>query len=101
MDVTIKYKDHQSFTIQEIVAQAKRNYGKGTIVNIMPDSSKPEDLVEFAIFLWMTEDQVSFWHEDKHTYADKMKQRKAELMQAYSEAIDSVIKDNETKLTED
>lgn len=101
MNVTLQYSDSSSFTIDEIKAQAERNYGSGVSVKVMPESTRPADLVEFAIGIWITGDQVSYYYDDPHTYKDKMKTLKAELMYRYGEAIDSVIKDNERKLTGD
>jgi hypothetical protein len=101
MQVEIKYNDNQSFTVEEVIAQAKRNYGTGASVKILPDSTRPTDLVAFAISIWITEEQISYWYDDKHTYLEKMKKLKSELMYRFGETIDSVIKDNENKLTGD
>lgn len=101
MQVELKFSDTNSFTIEEVIAQAKRNYGQGVSVKIMPESMRPTDLLEFAISNFITAEQVSYYFDDQFTYASKMKKLKADIMYRFSESIDSVIKENERKILGD
>lgn len=101
MKVTLEFNDNYSFTVDEIVANAKRNYGPGTSVRIMPESHRPNDLVEFAIQVWITAEQVSLYYDDPHMYKEKMKKVKSNILESVGEIIDSVIKDNERKIEGD
>ena len=49
MQVTIKYSDGESLTVEEIAHQAMANYGKNVDVEVMPDSTNAHDLIYFAV----------------------------------------------------
>ncbi len=101
MKVTISYHDRESFTVEEVISTAKRNYGKNVEVNVSHESSRPKDILYFAIQSIITQEQVSLFFEDKHTYAKEMQKLRADVLYTVQEVMDNVIMDNEEKLAED
>lgn len=99
MEITIKYTDEASLTVEEIVAQAMHNYGKYTSVQVAPSSNKPHDLIYFGLQQILTHQQLSMLYDDKHTYTEKMQKLRAETLYKVQEILDSVIVDNEAKIT--
>ena len=68
MKITLTYFDEESFTPEEVIKQATHNYGKAVDVHIMPDSTKPHDLIYFAIQQIITHQQLSMLYDDKLGY---------------------------------
>lgn len=101
MNVTIIYHDREAFTIEEVISNAKRNYGKNVAVSVSAESSKPYDLLYFAIQSLITQDQLSLFFDDKNTYTKELQKLRADIIYQVQEALDSVIIDNEAKLTKD
>lgn len=101
MNVNISYHDRESFTIEEVIAAAKRNYGKNVSVSVTPESSKPFDILYFALQSMVTQDQLSLFFDDKNTYAKELQKLRAEIIYRVQETLDSVIMNNEEKLTKD
>ena len=101
MKVTIGYYDRESFTVDEIVSAAKRNYGKNVEVNVSHESSKPKDILYFALQSIITQDQLSLFFDDKNTYAKELQKLRADIIYKVQETLDSVIMDNEEKLAKD
>lgn len=99
MEVTIKYNDEHSLTVEEVVKQAEFNYGKSVVVDIMPDSTKAYDLIYFGLQQIMTHQQLSMLYDDKSGYQSKLKNLRSETLFKLQEIIDQVIIDNEAKVT--
>ena len=98
MEVTIKYNDDHSLTVEEIVRQASHNYGKAVEVTVMPDSNKAHDLIYFGLQNIMTHKQLSAFYDDKHGYSKAVQALRAETLYKVQEIIDQVIIDNEAKV---
>jgi hypothetical protein len=99
MQVTIKYTDDHSLTVEEIVQQATHSYGKYVEVSVTPESFKPHDLIYFGMQQIMTHQQLSMFYDDKHTYAINIQKLRAETLYKVQEILDQVIVDNEAKIT--
>lgn len=99
MQVTIKYSDDSSLTKEEILRQCYHNYGESAQVEIMPDSSKPHDLIYHAVRLIMTHDQISMFFDNKLEYPKKIQKLRNEMIMKISEIVDQVIIDNEERVT--
>ena len=98
MQVTLTYFDEESFTREEVVKQAIHNYGKAVDVHIMPDSTKPHDLIYFAIQQIITHQQLSMLYDDKLGYQAGLQALRNETLYKLEEIIDQVIIDNESKV---
>lgn len=100
MEVTIRYNDEYSLTVEEVVKQAQSNYGygKNVMVDIMPDSTKAYDLIYFGLQQIMTHQQLSMLYDDKTGYQSKLKNLRSETLFKLQEIIDQVIIDNEAKI---
>lgn len=101
MDVTVKYHDRESFTVEEVVAAAKRNYGANVHVEVSPESNKPKDFLYFALQGLITHEQLSLFFNDKNTYSSELQKLRKEVLEIVREVMDTVIIDNEIKLTKD
>jgi hypothetical protein len=99
--VTVTYHDRDSFTADEIVASAKRNYGPNTHVELTPESTKPKDFLYFAIQGLITHEQLSLFFSDKNTYNTELLKLRKEILETVREVMDTVIIDNEAKLAKD
>lgn len=99
MQVTIKYTDGHSLTVEEIVRQAVENYGKNVEVEVLPDSTKPHDLIYFAIQKIMTHDQLSAFYDDKTGYQKTIQNLRNDLVFKLGDIVGQVIIDNESKVT--
>jgi hypothetical protein len=98
MKITLTYFDEESFTREEVVKQAIHNYGKAVDVHIMPDSTKPHDLIYFAIQQIITHQQLSMLYDDKLGYQASLQALRNETLYKITEIIDQVIIDNESKV---
>lgn len=98
MEVTIKYSDDHSLTVEEIVRQASHNYGKNVEVLVTPDSFKPHDLIYFGLQQIITHSQLSFFYDDKHTYSANVQRLRNETLYKVQEILDQVIIDNESRI---
>ena len=98
MEVTIKFNDEHSLTVEEIVKQAEQNYGRSVVVDVMPDSTKAYDLIYFGLQQIMTHQQLSMLFDDKSGYQSKLKNLRSETLFKLQEIIDQVIIDNESKV---
>lgn len=101
MYVTINYHDRESFTVEEVVSAAKRNYGKNVSVTVSPESSKTNDILYFALQSVITQDQLSLFFDNQDTYAKEIHKLRADILYLVQETMDKVIIDNEAKLTKD
>lgn len=101
MNVTLTYHDNESFTVEEVVSAARRNYGKNVAVSVTPESNKPDDMLYFALQSIITQDQLSLFFDNKDTYTKELQKLRTCVMHDVQAMMDSVIMDNETKLTKD
>jgi hypothetical protein len=99
MQVTIKYHDTESLTVEEIVRNATHNYGKQVEVDILPDSLKAHDLIYFGLQQILTHDQLSILFNDKFGYQKEIKNLRSKTLMKLEEILDQVIIDNESKIT--
>ena len=99
MRVRISYQDTQSFNMEEVITQAKREYGKGVSVEVYPDSNLPHDMLYFAIQQMITQEQLSLLFDNKSFYESEIKKLRSEILYKVEEILDSVIIDNEGKAT--
>lgn len=99
MHVTIKYHDDTSLTKEEILRQSYHNYGKSAEVEIMPDSTKPHDMIYHGIQAIITHDQISMFYDNKVDYQKNIQKLRNETLYKIQEILDQVIIDNEVKVT--
>lgn len=99
--VVVTYHDRESFTVDEIIAAAKRNYGSNAHVDVSPESAKPKDFLYFAIQGLITHEQLSLFFNDKNTYNTELLKLRKEILEVVREVMDTVIIDNEAKLAKD
>jgi hypothetical protein len=99
MEVTIKYNDEHSLTVEEVVRQAEQNYGRSVLVDVMPDSTKAYDLIYFGLQQILTHQQLSMLFDDKSGYQSKLKNLRSETLFKIQEIVDQVLIDNEAKVT--
>lgn len=101
MQVNISYYDRESFTVDEVVASARRNYGRNVQVTVTPESSKVEDILYLALQSLITQDQLSLFFDNKDTYSQELSKLRSDVMLKVREIMDLVIIDNEARLTGD
>jgi hypothetical protein len=101
MQVKINYIDREAFTIEEIVANARRVYGQSATVTVLPESNRNKDFLYFALQNMITQQQLSLFFDNKDTYAIELQKLRADILYSVQEVMDSVIIDNESKLTKD
>lgn len=99
MEVTIKFNDEHSLTVEEIVKQAEQNYGRSVVVDVMPDSTKAYDLIYFGLQQILTHQQLSMLFDDKSGYQSKLKNLRSDTLFKIQEIVDQVLIDNEAKVT--
>ena len=98
MEVTIKFNDEHSLTVEEIVKQAEYNYGRSVVVDVMPDSTKAHDLIYFGIQSIITHDQLGFLFNDKLGYQKSIQALRNDTLDKIEEILSQVIIDNEAKV---
>ena len=98
MKVTLTYYDTDSFTVEEVVRQASHNYGKSVKVDIMPESTKPHDLIYFGLQQIITHQQLSLLFDDKLGYQSSLQKLRNETLFKIEEILNQVIIDNESKV---
>lgn len=99
MKVQIQYYDETSFTAEEVVKLAQHNYGKNVKVDIQADSLAPHDQIYFAIQQILTHRQLALMYDNKYSYQEDIKALRAETLYKLEEILDSVIIDNESKVS--
>lgn len=97
MKVVIKYQDPDSFNIEEVVAQAKKLHGKGTEIEVYPDSNLPHDMLYFALQQMTTQKQLSLLYDEGAQYHQKLNLLRAEILYKVTELLDEVIMDTEAR----
>jgi hypothetical protein len=98
MKVTIQYYDSESLTVEEVVTQAEKNYGKDVRVECMPESSIAYDLIYFGLQQLITHEQLSMLFSKNESYQLDLKKLRSDVLYKVSEIIDQVIIDNENKV---
>lgn len=98
MQVVVKYHDHESFLIEEVIRQAKENYGKTAIVSVMPESDTPMDYLYFALQRLITGNQITLLYDSKEQYAKDLDNLRSETLYKVGEVLNEVFMDNEAKL---
>lgn len=98
MEVVVKYHDNQSFLIEEIIRQAKNNYGNQVSVRVTPDSDTPIDYLYFAIQRLISGDQLSLLYDSGALYQKDLEKLRAEIMYKIGEVLNEVIMDNEARI---
>lgn len=99
MKVKLEYHDSESLTVEEIVSQAQRNYGKNVRVEVMPDSTIAYDLIYHGISMLTTHAQVGILHDDKLSYHGEVQKLRNNVLVKLTEILDQVIVDTEEKIT--
>lgn len=99
MKVNISYYDDSSFTSEEVVRLAQHNYGKTVKVEVLPDSFAPHDIIYFALQQIITSRQLQLLYDNKDTYQSDIKLLRAETLGKLAELLDSVIIDNESRVS--
>ena len=101
MQVTVKYYDTDSFLIEEVIRQAKNNYGAQAQVSVFPDSDTPIDYLYFAIRRLITGEQLTLLYDSGALYQKDLERLRAETMRKVGEVLDDVIMETEAKLTKE
>jgi hypothetical protein len=97
MKVKLTYHDQESFTIDEVIRQAKQNYGSGVEVEILPESTTTPDILYFALQQMIVHKQLSALYDAKSAYHQEIKKLREETLYKVQEVLDEVIMDNEAK----
>lgn len=96
--VTIKYVDSTSLTMEEIVRLAETNYGKRATVEITADSSLPYDQIYWGIQQVITKEQLSLLFDKTCNYNKDIQKLRLSIIDKLEEIVDQVIVDNEAKV---
>lgn len=99
MQVRITYFDHTSLTKEEVIRQAKENYGDGVEVEILPSSDDPWDIIYFGLQQVLTYDQLAILFDSDALYPNKLKELKAVALARLEKELNTVIKDNEIRVS--
>lgn len=98
MQVIVKYHDNESFLLEEVVKQARTNYGAAASVRVLPESDTPIDYLYFALQRLITGDQLSLLYESGDQYPQHLDKLRAETLYKVGEVLNEVLMDNEHKL---
>lgn len=98
MQVTITYHDNDSLLIEEVVRQAKNNYGDRTNIKVAPESDTPIDHLYFAIQRLITGEHLTLLYDSGSTYQKDLEKLRAETMYKLGEVLNEVLMDNEFKI---
>jgi len=98
MRVELKYHDTSSFLIEEVIKEAKANYGSQVSVTISPDSDTPIDHLYFALQRLITGEHLTLLFDSDSTYQKDLEKLRAETMYKVGEILNEVIMDNESKI---
>lgn len=99
MEVTIKYHDTESFTVEEVVKRAVDNYGKAAIVEVRPESTLAYDYITFGIQQLISHEQFSLIFDRGSDYQTEVRKLRANVLFKLTELLDQVIIDNESKVS--
>lgn len=99
MRVQITYVDQDSFTVEEVVKQAVKNYGKQIQVEVMPESTIAYDHIYFGIQQLVTHEQLSLLFDKGGDYHNSLQKLRSQVLYKITEILDQVIVDNESKVS--
>ena len=100
MKVKITYHDNEAFTADEVIRQAKHNYGNQVAIEVYPESNNASDILYFAIQQLITHEQLSLLFDNSGSYHVDIKKLRSETLFKIEEILDEVISDNEVKVSE-
>lgn len=100
MQVKLTYHDTESFTVDEVIRQAKHNYGSNVSIEVSPESNSAVDILYFAIQQLITHEQLSLLFDSRGSYHQDIKKLRSETLYQIERVLDEVILDNETKVSE-
>jgi hypothetical protein len=98
MQVIVKYHDNDSLLIEEVIKQAKDNYGAQASVKVLPESDTPIDYLYFALQRLITGEHLSLLYDSGSTYHQDLGKLRAEALFKVGEVLNEVIMDNEGRL---
>ena len=98
MKVKIEYHDNDSLTVEEVVQQAVRNYGKNARIEVMPESTIAYDMIYFGLQQLITHEQLSILFERDGNYQEELKKLRSNVLYKVEEIVTQVIIDNESKV---
>lgn len=99
MEVNIRYHDHHSLTVEEVVKHAQEAFGSRVKVECRPDSHLPDDYLTFALHQLITHEQLSIFFARGSDYNTEISKLRAKVLNRVGEMIDQVILENESKVT--
>lgn len=99
MKVTVEYHDTDSFLIEEVIRQAKHNYGESALVKVAPESDTPLDQIYFGIQRYITGKHLSLLFDSGPTYQKDLELLRAETLYKLGEILDEVLMENEDKVS--
>jgi hypothetical protein len=97
MKVKIEYHDNESFLIEEVIKNAKNNYGNSVRVEVGPESSSPLDYIYFGIQRYITGKHLSLIYDSGSTYQIDLGVLRADTLYKLGEILDEVLMDTEEK----
>lgn len=97
--MTITYSDNTALTKEEIVARAVHHYGKMAQVSVMPDSCNAHDFIYYGLQQITTHRQLSLLYDKTSEYNKEISKLRDSVLEKVEEILDSVILDNESKVT--
>lgn len=101
MQVTLKFEDRQSLTAKEITQNLKHLYGVSTDIEVTPTGTSPESYIYFGLQELLTEEQVhSFFEDGHHLYQSRLTETRRNILNKVENILNTLIVDNETKLTD-
>ena len=98
MQVILKYYDQDSFLPEEVIRQAKHNYGEKVQVVVRPESDTPMDYLYFALQRLITGDHLTLLYESGPTYQQDLEKLRTQILYKVQEVLNDVIIDNEAKI---
>ncbi len=99
MKVRITYLDHDSLTLEEVISQAKANYGQYAEVEVFPSSNDPWDIIYFGLQKALTYEQLGILFDNPSLYPTKVEELKQQILERLNKELSSVIKDNEIRVS--
>jgi len=101
MKVVIEYHETNALTIEEVVKNARRVYGKTAEVRVLPESNLPHDLIQFALWQMTANEQTCLFFNEAELYAKKLKELRAYTLYKLEELLDDTLLENEEKITKE
>jgi hypothetical protein len=84
--------------MDEVIRQAKHNYGSGVTVEILPESTTTGDILYFALQQMIVHKQLSLLYDAKSAYQQDIQKLRQEVLFKIQEVLDEVIMDNEARV---